>query len=136
MMQLGDLFIDEDGKQRGIFALDIWGPWEYFGSDRNKITSDRLATDAHAEYFMRMEDFADHFPAKSISGIKVAPNGKQVIFGLDSGTTFTVWHSGSYFVNYSEFLIDQKGKVIGAKHARPDEKTGQLVYSEADSRRY
>lgn len=122
MMQLGESVFNEDGKKQGKYQLGLWGRWEYLEVNGKKTTSWRLPEDTHTDFFMRMEDFAEQFPAKEISNITVADSDRQVVFRLDTGATLTVWPQSSGFINFSEFLTDQSGKITGAQHVRPDEK--------------
>jgi hypothetical protein len=116
------LVVFKAGKE---YALRIWGDWEYEQNGKVMESTEVKPGEDGPAFRNRMGIFIESLKPKKIISITVDSKENKAKITLDTGGKFHVTQEKKMWISYSE-------KTDKTRHGRPDEKTGELTYSESE----
>lgn len=113
------------------YELSIWGHWRYIAGGKI-VESTFVRQEEDAPVFRRrIGGFVESLHPKTVVGIRISKKGMTAEITLDNGGKFIVRKFEDTFVSYSNTILNENGKPVKYRHARPEEFTGKLQYTEA-----
>lgn len=113
-----DYISDEKGSEipyiKGEYQLYITGDWQI--AQNKTVVESRLVkpNEAQKDYFSRIEDVANNFPIKSISGVNYYD--KNVVFNAGDGCHLTVDVTDEDSLTLTIVQLDESNRPIAYRH--------------------